>query len=76
MLNSIDALRSRMIVNYSRCICFGLYFISPINNNNNDNNINKKNIKILNGWLRNGFEKDTGNFLELYCCIMSILYLF
>lgn len=74
MLNSIDALRSRVIVNYSRCICFGLYFISPINNNYN--NINKKNIKILNSWLRNGFEKDTGNFLELYCCIMSILYLF
>ena len=28
---------------------------------------------MLNGWLRNGFEKDTGNFLELYCCIVSIL---
>lgn len=31
MLNGIDGLRSGVIVNYSRCISFGLYFISPIN---------------------------------------------
>ena len=72
MLNSIDALRSGVIVNYSRCICFGLYFISPINNNNNFNNINTKILKCLMVGLGMALKKTQETFLNY----IAVLYQF
>lgn len=73
MLNSIDALRSGVIVNYNRCICFGLYFISPINNNNNYNCNNKKKIlKYLMVGLGMALKKTQETFLHY----IAVLYQF
>ena len=72
MLNSIDALRSGVIVNYSRCICFGLYIISPINNNNNYNNINTKILKYLMVGLGMALKKTQETFLNY----IAVLYQF